>query len=85
MQDYLRQSRLGNAMDSLGFHAIAFILSSFWFILLWGVRFQSLLAGAALYGMIVILRKKCATITSRARKHSFAPPSAGSWRWKGCC
>ena len=58
MQDYLRQSRLGTAMDSLGFHAIAFILSNFWFILLWGVRFPSLLAGAALYGMIVILRKK---------------------------
>ena len=58
MQDYLRQSRLGNAMDSLGFHAITFILSNFWFILLWGVRFSALLAGAALYGMIVILRKK---------------------------
>ena len=58
MQDYLRQSRLGTAMDSLGFHAITFILSNFWFILLWDVRFPSLLAGAALYGMIVILRKK---------------------------
>ena len=57
MQDYLRQSRLGNAMDSLGFHAITFILSNFWFILLWDVRFPSLLAGAALYGMIVIFRK----------------------------
>ena len=58
MQDYLQRSRLGQAMDSLGFHAITLILSNFWFILLWGLRVPALIAGTALYGMIVILRKK---------------------------
>jgi len=58
MQDYFRRSRLGMAMDSLGFHVFTFILSNFWFTLLWGLQFSSLAAGAALYCMIVILRKK---------------------------
>ncbi len=58
MQDYFRRSRLGTAMDSLGFHTFTFILSNFWFTLLWGLQFSSLAAGTALYCMIVILRKK---------------------------
>ena len=58
MQDYFQRSRLGNAMDSLGFHFFTLILSNFWFILLWGLRLPALTAGAALYVMIVILRKK---------------------------
>ena len=61
MQDYFhyfKRSRLGNAMDSLGFHFFTAMISVFWFILLWGLRPSSLIAGAALYGMIVILRKK---------------------------
>ncbi len=58
MQDYFQRSRLGNAVDSLGFHFFAYILSNFWFILLWGLGPSSLIAGAALYVMIVILRKK---------------------------
>lgn len=58
MQDYFRRSRLGMAMDSLGFHVFTFILSNFWFTLLWGLQISSLAAGTALYVMIVILRKK---------------------------
>ena len=58
MQDYLQRSRLGQAMDSIGFHVITLILSNFWFILLWGLRVPAFVAGAALYVMIVILRKK---------------------------
>lgn len=58
MQDYFQRSRLGNAMDSLGFHFFTLVLSNFWFILLWGLGPSSLIAGAALYVMIVILRKK---------------------------
>ncbi|MBR3018850.1 MAG: hypothetical protein IKH57_17500 [Clostridia bacterium] len=58
MQEYLQRSRLGQAMDGLGFHAFTLILSNFWFILLWGLGFPAVVAGAALYVMIVILRKK---------------------------
>ncbi|MBQ7657138.1 MAG: hypothetical protein IJS41_11610 [Clostridia bacterium] len=58
MQDYLRRSRLGAAMDGIGFHVFTLFLSCLWFVLLWGVRPPSLLAGFSLYVMIVILRKK---------------------------
>ena len=58
MQDYFQRSRLGNAMDGLGFHFFTLVMSNFWFILLWGLGPSSLIAGAALYVMIVILRKK---------------------------
>ena len=58
MQDYLQRSRLGQVMDSLGFHVFTLIMSIFWFILLWGLCVPALTAGTALYAMIVILRNK---------------------------
>lgn len=58
MQEYLRRSKLGTVLDGLGFHVLALIMSNFWFILLWGLRPTALIAGTALYGMVVIFRKK---------------------------
>ena len=58
MQEYLHHSRLGSKIDALGFHLFAFAFSFLWFILLWGLRFTSLAAGLALYGLIAALRKK---------------------------
>ena len=58
MQEYLHESRLGRAIDGIGFHIFSFLISFLWFILLWGVRAPSFLAGAALYGLILLLRRK---------------------------
>ena len=58
MQDYLHHSRLGSILDGIGFHFLAMSVSFLWFLLLWGLRLSSALAGLALYGMILLLRRK---------------------------
>ena len=58
MQEYLHHSRLGSILDGIGFHFLALAVSFLWFLLLWGVRLSSALAAAALYGMILLLRRK---------------------------
>lgn len=58
MQEYLHRSRIGGAMDGIGFHVFAYLGSSAWFIWQWGLRLPALTAGAALYGLIVLLRRK---------------------------
>ncbi len=58
MQEYLHHSRLGSILDGIGFHFLALSVSLLWFLLLWGLRFTSILAGSALYGMILLLRRK---------------------------
>ena len=58
MQEYLHHSRLGSTLDGLGFHFLSLGVSFSWFILLWGLRLSSVLAGLALYGMILLLRRK---------------------------
>ena len=58
MQEYLHHSRLGSILDGLGFHFLALGVSFSWFLLLWGLRLSSVSAGLALYGMILLLRRK---------------------------
>ena len=58
MQEYLHHSRLGSILDGIGFHFLALSVSFLWFLLLWGLRLTSVLAGSALYGMILLLRRK---------------------------
>lgn len=57
MQEYFRRSRLSALLDGLGFHILTFLLSLLWFIWLWGLRLPAVTAGAALYGLIVLIRK----------------------------
>ena len=58
MQEYLHRTRLSGVMDGAGFHLLALGGSFFWFILQWGLRLPSLTAGAALYLLIALIRKK---------------------------
>ena len=58
MQEYLHHSRLGSILDGFGFHFLALGVSFLWFLLLWGLRLSSVSAGLALYGMILLLRRK---------------------------
>lgn len=58
MQEYLHNSRLSRMIDGIGFHFLALFSSFAWFILLWGFRLPALTAGAALYGIILSLRRK---------------------------
>ncbi len=58
MQEYLHHSRLGSILDGFGFHFLALGVSFLWFLLLWGLRPSSALAGLALYGLILLVRRK---------------------------
>ena len=58
MQEYLQKTRLSGILDGLGFHILSIFVSFSWFIFLWGLRLPALTAGVALYGIIVLLRKK---------------------------
>ena len=58
MEDYLRKSRFASAMDEIGFHFLAILFSLGWFGLLWGLRLPAIMAGCALYGLILLLRRK---------------------------
>lgn len=58
MQEYLLKNTFREKMDALGFHLLVFFLCCGWFLLLWGFRIQSILAGAGLYGLCLMLRHK---------------------------
>lgn len=58
MQEYLQKTRLSGVMDSIGFHAAAALGSLGWFCFLWGLRPSALTAGLALYGLLLLLRRK---------------------------
>ena len=58
MQEYLQKTRLSGVLDGFGFHILSILLSFIWFISLWGLRLPALTGGAALYILIVLLRKK---------------------------
>ena len=61
MQEYLHRSRLGMALDELGFHLAALIACLGWFCLLWGVRLPALAAGGALFTLLTLLRNRART------------------------
>lgn len=58
MQEYLWKNAFREKADALGFHFLALILCCGWFLLLWGVRVQSLTAGLCAFGLVVLLRHK---------------------------
>lgn len=62
MQEYLTRTPLGAAMDRLGGSVFLLFGSIAGFVLLWGLRISSLLAGLALGLMLLTLRE-------RTRKH----------------
>lgn len=58
MERYLRRTPLGGLMDRLGLRLLAFMLSTVFFVLLWGARPLSFLAGAALGILLLLLIKE---------------------------
>lgn len=58
MQEYLFKHPLRDRLDALGFHALMLFLCCGWFLLLWGLRLQSLLAGLGFYGLCLLVRHK---------------------------
>lgn len=58
MQEYLHRTRLGGLIDGIGLHFFIFLLGQGWFLLLWGLCLQGVLAGAALYGLIMLIIRK---------------------------
>lgn len=58
MQDFLQKSPVRELMDELGFLLLSGALSIVWFIFLWGVTLPSLLSGAALWALVLLLRRK---------------------------
>lgn len=58
MQEFLQESGFRAFMDSLGFHILTAAGCLGWFTLLWGVTLPSLLAGGALWGLVLLIRRK---------------------------
>ena len=58
MQEYLWKNAFRERMDTLGFLMGTLVLCWGWFLLLWGIRVQSILAGAALWGMVLVIRRQ---------------------------
>ena len=58
MEEYLHNSRLGEAMDALGFSLAVLAGCVGWFVALWGLRLPALTAGAALYILVLLIRRK---------------------------
>ena len=56
MQEYLTRTQLGAAMDYLGSSVVLLLGSVAGFVMLWGLRLSSLLAGLALGVMLLTLR-----------------------------
>lgn len=58
MQEYLWKSSFREKMDGLGLHVLMLMMCMGWFMLLWGLRLQSLLAGLAAYGLCLAVRRQ---------------------------
>lgn len=58
MQEYLFKHPLREKMDTLGFYTLIIFLCCGWFLLLWGLRLQALLAGLGLAVLCLLLRHK---------------------------
>lgn len=58
MQEFLQESRFRAFMDGLGFHILTAVGCVGWFTLLWGVTLPSLLSGLALWGLVLLIRRK---------------------------
>lgn len=58
MQEYLLKNSFREKMDAAGYYLLVLALCCGWFLLLWGVRLQALLAGLGLWGLCLMLRHK---------------------------
>lgn len=58
MQEYLLKNSFREKMDAIGFCLLVLALCLCWFMLLWGVRLQALIAGFGLWGLCLMLRHK---------------------------
>lgn len=61
MEQYLRKTRLGTAVDAFGGHFALFFCCILAFALLWGMRLSALLAGCAAFVMTVLVRARTHT------------------------
>ena len=58
MQEFLHESRFREAVDGFGLSCLTAALCEGWFIFLWGVTLPSLLSGAALTVLALLIRQK---------------------------
>ncbi len=67
MEQYLRRSRLGSAMDDLGLRAVIALAAVLWFVYLWGLGIPAILAGLALglMGQMALTRYRRRTVSHR--------------------
>lgn len=77
MQDYLHKTRLSGIMDGIGFHLAALVGSLGWFCFLWGLRTSAFLAGAAFYGLLLLLRRKIRDDRLRRREQALREAIGG--------
>lgn len=61
MEQYLRKTRLGTAVDAFGGHFALFFCCILAFVLLWGMRLSALMAGCAAFAMTVLVRARTHT------------------------
>lgn len=58
MQQYLPKNSFREKIDTLGYYLLVLAVCCGWFLLLWGVRLQALIAGLGLWGLCLMLRHK---------------------------
>lgn len=58
MQEYLMKNSFREKMDTIGYYLLVLALCSGWFMFMWGVRIQALIAGLGLWGLCLMLRHK---------------------------
>ena len=58
MQEYLLKNSFREKMDTFGYYLLVLLLCCGWFLLMWGVRLQALIAGLGLWGLCLMLRHK---------------------------
>lgn len=58
MQEYLLKNSFREKMDAIGYYLLVLALCCGWFLVLWGVRLQALIAGLGLWGLCLMLRHK---------------------------
>ncbi len=61
MQQYLWKNAFREKMDALGLTLLMAVLCLGWFLMLWGVRLQSLMAGLSLFCLCLMIRSRTRT------------------------
>lgn len=87
MQEYLQKTRFGAAMDEVGAALMMLFVSEFFFILLWGLRLTSIVAGLAGFGLMELLRMRTRTERLKRREMQLRHRIGGELRlesWTVC-